>query len=258
MPRYARQVAESHIYHIMTRGNERKNIFLDKNDKIAFLKRLLKVKVEKKFFLYAYCLMNNHVHLLIKETDEELSRIMASLNTSYAAYFNKKYERVGHLFQDRYRSETINNEEHLLSAVRYIHNNPVKAKIVSHPQSYMWSSYRFYFFSEKYQCGLVDKEFILQFFSIQSESALKLFAEFHSQPNEDRILDCDKHEIDAVVKKYVAEYLASKHQTLAWLKQKENISQRNELIRLLKKKCFPIRKIAEILDIGRNIVQRVK
>ena len=108
----------------MLRGNERKDIFIDEEDKKKFIKTVIQKKADKAFKLYAYCIMNNHLHLVIQEQKEPISRIIKKIATSYAYYFNAKYKRVGHLFQDRYKSETIEDEPYLLSVIRCVHNNP--------------------------------------------------------------------------------------------------------------------------------------
>ena len=104
MPRYPRRYSKTGIYHIMLRGNERKDIFVDKQDKKKFIMTVIQKKANEAFKLYAYCIMDNHLHLVIKEQNEPISQIVKKITTSYAYYFNNKYKRVGHLFQDRYRS----------------------------------------------------------------------------------------------------------------------------------------------------------
>ena len=110
MPRQVRQISKSQIYHVITRGNERRNIFLDDEDKKRFMDILCEKKRDKEYVLYAFCLMDNHVHLIIREGTDTISRIMKRINTGYAYYFNKKYKRVGHVFQDRFKSEAIESE----------------------------------------------------------------------------------------------------------------------------------------------------
>lgn len=135
---------EGAIYHITTRGNHKEAIFKDEDDFEAYLEHIdenLRYYSHLNYELIAYCLMSNHVHLMIKTEKEPLTSIMRRLNSKYTKYFNKKYDYVGHLFQGRYFAEIINNREHLLDVSRYIHLNPVKAKIVSNPKDYKWSSY---------------------------------------------------------------------------------------------------------------------
>lgn len=102
--------------------------------------------------------MDNHVHLLMSEGTEEISKIMKRINVSYAYYFNQKYGRIGHLFQDRFKSEGIEDDTYLLAATRYIHNNPVRANIVKHAGEYKWSSYGIYINHQKDFHGVIHKE----------------------------------------------------------------------------------------------------
>ena len=120
----------------MLRGNERKKIFLDDYDRQRFLDTLLKKKAQTELAVYAYCLMDNHIHLVLSDEQNEISTIMKGIATSYAMFFNSKYNRVGHVFQDRFRSETVGDERYLLSVIRYVHNNPVKAGIVEEADQY--------------------------------------------------------------------------------------------------------------------------
>src|SRR5690606_6920396 len=129
--------------HIMVRGNAKQDIFIDDQDKRKFVKTILQKRNEGLFKIYAFCIMNNHAHLVVKELKESISKFMKRITTSYAFYFNAKYERIGHVFQDRFRSEIIKNDSYLLSVIRYVHNNPEKANI-SYKEDYTWSSYREY------------------------------------------------------------------------------------------------------------------
>lgn len=144
MPRQPRTESSKGYYHVMQRGTGKQTIFESNNDYMFFLKKVEHAKESYNFDLIAYCLMHNHTHLLIRtDTVEELSQIMHSIGTGYARYFNSKYDHVGYVFQDRFLSEPIESERYLLACVRYIHNNPVKAKI-STRGDYQWSSYNEY------------------------------------------------------------------------------------------------------------------
>lgn len=132
------------IYHIMTRGNHRHEIFRDDEDKQVYLEKIKQAREKYKFCLHAFCLMTNHVHLLLETEDSEPGKIMKSINMNYSIFFNKKYRFVGQLMQGRYRAEIIDNDAYFLATGRYIHLNPVKAEIVSLPQDYLWSSFRHY------------------------------------------------------------------------------------------------------------------
>lgn len=144
MPRVARLKGLNSTYHIIMRGNEKKNIFLDRKDKSRFIEILTRMKEKYNYKLEAYCLMDNHVHLLINDNENDISQIMKSINISYAYYFNNTYDREGHLFQDRFVSEVVADDRYLLAASAYIHNNPVRAGIVKKPEDFQWSSMREY------------------------------------------------------------------------------------------------------------------
>ncbi len=141
LPRQAREKGEFSTYHIIQRGNDRKKIFLSDQDKNRFLETLTRMQIKYNFIVYAYCLMDNHVHLIINDNGNDISKLMKSINVSYVLYFNRKYNRCGHFFQNRFRSELITDDTHLLEVSKYIHNNPVKANMVKQPEEYRWSSY---------------------------------------------------------------------------------------------------------------------
>lgn len=132
------------IYHVISRGNNKNNIFLDDKDYNVFLKQLFEVKQEKEFSLYAYCIMPNHFHLLLETTQTPLSKIMQQLLTQYAIYFNSRYDRTGHVFQDRYKAKVCEKEEYLFKLIQYIHLNPLKAKIVRDINEYKWCSHLYF------------------------------------------------------------------------------------------------------------------
>lgn len=140
MPREARLLVENGCYHITTRGIRKSETFLNDPDyekHIEFLK-----KCKKRFMckLYGWCLMPNHLHLII--FSNTLSKAMHFLNFSYAQYFNYKYSRSGYVWQNRYKSYIVQEDKYLLNLISYVEYNPVRAKIVSNPEAYRWSSYR--------------------------------------------------------------------------------------------------------------------
>ena len=144
MPRKVRRTCESGIYHVMLRGINRQRIFEDERDYRQFLSTLAKYRTVCGYTLLGYCLMPNHVHLLIREGDEPLPTVFRRIGASYVYWYNGKYGRVGHLFQDRYKSEAVEDEAYLLTVARYIHQNPVKAGLCETPGKYLYSSYMDY------------------------------------------------------------------------------------------------------------------
>lgn len=147
MARPYRLEGKNCFYHITSRGNNRKKIYINESDYKQFLEYLLKAKEKFKFNLYAYVLMPNHYHLLIETLQANLSRIMHYINTSYSTYYNVKRRQCGHLFQGRYKSILVDKDNYFLELTRYIHLNPVRAKMVKSPERYKWSSYNGYIYN---------------------------------------------------------------------------------------------------------------
>ena len=130
------------LYHVTGRGNERKPIFRDEKDRKLFLDTLFQVTERFNWLCHAYCLMGNHYHLVIETPDGNLSHGMRQLNGVYTQGFNRRYHRVGHLLQGRFKGILVQKDSHLLELCRYVVLNPVRAKAVKHPRDWPWSSYR--------------------------------------------------------------------------------------------------------------------
>jgi len=175
MARKPRIQYEGAFYHLIVRGNQRQDIFLDDNDRLTYLEKLKIYKQRCAFELYAYVLMDNHVHLLMETPKAPVSRIMQMLNFTYTQYFNKKYGKVGHLFQGRYKSYLCDKDAYLLALIRYIHMNPVRAGIVKNIDAYRWSSHRDYVAGGS---GLVTTTQVLRLFSGTLQTARKLYGDF--------------------------------------------------------------------------------
>lgn len=144
MPRAARITMENTCYHIITRGNQKQSVFLNPQDYQRYLNILNKYKKRYNFKLYCFCLMPNHVHLIIEvEEPDILKKIMHGLNLSYTLFFNFKYKKVGHLWQDRFKSKIISKDAYLLECITYIENNPLRASLAEKIDDYPWNSYVF-------------------------------------------------------------------------------------------------------------------
>jgi REP element-mobilizing transposase RayT len=176
MARKPRLEVEGGLYHIMTRGNNRQRIFSDDDDYQKMLKLVADQKTKLPFYLYAYCLMPNHVHLLIERREDACGRVMHRLLTGYSRYHNRKYGRVGHLFQTRYKAILCQTDQYLAELVRYIHLNPVRAKLVNKPSGYRYSSHRAYLGLDR--PGMVDIEPVLRHFGATKKLALERFELF--------------------------------------------------------------------------------
>ena len=180
MPRQARKKSSTGIYHIVMRGVNRQRIFEDQQDHEKFLEILKEYRQISGYKVFAYCLMGNHFHLLMRFDGEPIEQAIKRIGAKYVYWFNTKYGRVGHLFQDRFKSEPIEDDAYFLSCVRYIHQNPVKAKIAKIDE-YLFSSYNSYL-DEKNE-ELVDKDLLNKLLGIQD------FIEFHKEIEEKSFFD---------------------------------------------------------------------
>ncbi len=143
MPAGPRFLLEHACYHIITRGNQKQQIFLEKSDFEEFIRRLKRYKKKYTFFLYGYCLMSNHLHLIGEPKESHnLAKFMQGLLRSYTAYFNKKYKKTGHLWENRFKSKVIIKDGYLLDCIHYIEFNPVRANLVKAANEYLWSSHK--------------------------------------------------------------------------------------------------------------------
>lgn len=246
MPRQARQRSESGFYHILLRGVGQQNIFEDEEDNERFLQTLKRYQDEMKFETHAYCLMGNHVHLLIKDIKSELDLIIKKLAGSYAYYFNWKYERSGHLFQDRFKSEVVNDDSYYLALIRYIHQNPQKANIAS-VDNYKWSSYQEYLDNEKIATTHLALELLgghEQFSAyIKDCNNTDFFLDVQSKDNL-----TDSKAIDIIKKKFKIKN--------ALCISTMPTEQRNEILKKLKDEGLSIRQISRLTGVNRGTVLR--
>ncbi|MBE7053481.1 MAG: transposase [Ruminococcaceae bacterium] len=178
MSRSARKLSKTGLYHIIFKGIGSQNIFEEPSDYEKLKEIIMRVKYEMQFNLYAYCMMTNHVHLFIKEQNAgEISKIMTKILSHYATWFNRKYQRIGALFANRYNSEPVEDERYYLSLIRYIHQNPVKAHMVDNPGSYPYSSYNDY---AKNISDITDIDFLLDMLNNDRKKAINEFIELNT------------------------------------------------------------------------------
>lgn len=249
VPRTGRKRSESGIYHIVLRGSNRQTIFEDEEDAIKFLETLQRYMDISGYKLYAYCLMGNHVHLLLKEEQEELGVIMRRIGASYVYWYNLKYQRCGHLFQDRYKSEPVEDDRYFLTVLRYIHQNPLKAGIVNDIADYRWSSYPEYMGSSK----MIETDFALQLFNDDKKKAIARFAEFHEIARDDTCLDMD------VRRRILDEEAISIIKTTCNINQCSDVEKlerdkRDIYLKALKEKGLSTRQLARLTGISRQII----
>jgi len=196
MPRKARNKGEFSLYHIVQRGNERKSIFGTEENKSRFLDTLFKMKGKYNFLLHGYCIMDNHVHLLINDNGNDISTLLKSINVSYALYFNRINNRRGHLFQDRFLSKIITNDSYLLQVSKYIHNKPVKGVLFNSPKDYRWSSYNIYIGAVEDIKKLVEVNKVLGILSDRRSIAIRAYIKYVSEAEGNKdILDIEEDRI---------------------------------------------------------------
>jgi REP element-mobilizing transposase RayT len=176
MARKPRIEFEGGFYHVIIRGNQRQKVFHEKKDFLKYLAFLTDYKDRYAFRFYAYVLMDNHVHLLIETGTFPLSKILQGINQRFTMYFNRRYGTVGHLFQGRYKAILCDRDGYLLSLVKYLHYNPVRAGVVRYPEEYRWSSHREYIGLN--QDGLTDMGLVLGMFSKDSKRGRRLYREY--------------------------------------------------------------------------------
>ena len=245
MARTARKQSNSGIYHVMLRAVNRQQIFLDEEDARSFLYVLRKCMEISTFRLFAYCLMGNHVHLLLQIGEEPLSQVMKRIGTRYVVWYNTKYDRTGHLFQDRYKSEPVQDNAYFLTALRYILNNPVKAGICSNAEDYPLSSAKDY-------CkggGITDTSFAIDL--VGRENLL----EYLRTPSDDTCMDddsqrriSDKAAQEIIIKTVGGPDLASCLKTIA--------GQPNSYVNKLRAAGLSIRQISRLTGLSIAIVRK--
>ena len=245
MPRQARKQSESGIYHIMLRGINRQQIFEGEEDRERFLETLENYKGLCGYTIYAYCLMGNHIHLLIKEGKEDLTLVFKRIAGSYVYWYNWKYHRCGHLFQDRFKSEPVETDEYFLTVLRYIHQNPVKAKLCKYAEEYVYSSMKEYLSGPE----LTDTGFALSMLSKEQ------FSDFHREENTDQCLDISDNfrMTDEDAKILLRKISKCDNATEFQLLDKET---RNSYIQKLHKKGVSIRQISRLTGISKKIIEQ--
>jgi len=183
--RKPRVKSSSGIYHIILRAINRQSIFEDDEDRLKLIEVFAKCKEVSRCRFFAYCLMDNHVHILIQEIQEPISMMIQRVSSSYVIWYNSKHDRCGHLFQERFKSEAVETDNYFVTVLRYIHQNPIKAKIAKDVADYKWSSY-----SEYMERGLIiDKEYALNMFLDKPDAAVGGFVQFSREPNGDACLE---------------------------------------------------------------------
>ena len=247
MPRQARKQSESGIYHIMLRGINQQQIFEDEEDNQKFIEVLKDCKLISGYKVFAYCLMGNHLHLLMKVEKENLGQIFKRIGARYVYWYNWKYHRKGHLFQDRFKSEPVDDDSYFLAVLRYIHQNPVKAGIDG--LNYKFSSYNEYLNEKDGQ--LTDVDFVYEMISKDQ------FVSFNIEANDDEFLDLELDDFRLTDAEARAIILAiSKCKTVTEF-QGLDIEHRNRYLKESKETGISIRQLSRLTGVSKGIVEKI-
>ncbi|KAB3526252.1 transposase [Alkaliphilus serpentinus] len=253
MPRKARQKSSTGVYHVMLRGINGQTIFKDDEDFEMLINILKESKELSKYEVYAYCIMGNHIHLLMKEGIEDLGVSFRRIGAKYVYWYNSKHKRTGHLFQDRFKSEVVENDKYLLTVLRYIHQNPIKAGIVNDIAKYPWSSYNEYFGKKE----LCDTKFPLSLFADDKGVALELFKKFNKEETKEQCLEYEEvtriHDIEAIeiIKDLSGVMVTTQLQDF----EKE---KRDKIIIEAKKEGLSIRQIERLTGISFGVIRKIQ
>ena len=243
-------------YHVVIKGADRQLLFEESDDYKKYLEIIKKYKKKFGFELFAYCLMPNHVHLLIRHPkDSSLENIFRCINTSYSVWFNSKYNRAGYLQNGRYHSEPIEDDQYLMTVLRYIHFNPTKAGIETHPgSSYSWNSYYDY---QKKIAGSREKTLTDTSLVLGIMGNPEYFIALHDKIPHEACMDIDqfsKRLPDDVAREII--FQVSKCCSTTEF-QKLSISNRNQFIKVIHEKGVSIRQINRLAGISKGIIQKV-
>lgn len=249
MPRRKRSCTD--VYHVVARGNNRQDIFLNNSDK-KYIMALIKEKSEKyEVQIYAYCIMSNHLHILLKADFSDLSLCMKQINHTYAIYYNVKYGKCGHVFQGRFCSYCVEEESYLISCIRYIHNNPVRANIISDIQKYPFSSAKEYFYTKKENTTKLISDAVFEFLKNRFRNSEEFLA-FHRIFDSEGFIDIEeeKEEYDFQrVKMYIQNIVEKKG--IKYINLIENVPfiRKNEIEKCSEKLGLSKRKVRNFLNL---------
>jgi len=242
MPRLTRKVSEGKYFHIMVQGIAKENIFPDDNSKGYYLASIQKAKERcKGVYIFSFCVMSNHAHILLSvENIDKLSTFMNYVNSDYARYYNYENDRIGYVFRDRFKSEAIQDIKYLLNCLAYIHNNPVKARIVKDAKEYRYSSYANYL----NKAGIVDFKEAAKLYDISPSNIKAIMREKSSSDwleHDDTLYEDEEEVLEELVKRYNIST------------NKINYDLAAKIARELKKRCdLSLRKTADMLGVGRE------
>lgn len=245
MPRTFRHFSNTGYMHLIVRGVGKQLIFEEQSDYQFYLKMLEQYSELTGVTIIAYCLMGNHVHLLVYDPLKNTPALMQRMNLIYATYYNRKYSRVGHLFQNRYLNENIDTEAQLMIVFRYILNNPAKAGICR-PADYAWSSYHLYDDEDSF----VDTTPLVKLFGSR-----RAYRDFIAEPNADRCMEAFPSRRDDEWAKNVIRFVL--HEESGTALQAYPRRERNQALRRLKEEGLTNRQLERLTGISKSVIQRV-
>lgn len=252
MPRKARKEINSKFLHVMIQGINREYIFNNDKDIKVFLKFVKEKIKEFDLSIIAYCVMNNHAHFLIyTENINLVSKLMKMVNTSYAIYYNKNKERCGYVFRDRFKSEEILSQKHLVSCIQYIHNNPVKAKMCLSQSEYKYSSYNEY----KNKPYLINKNKVIE---ILRKYNINIEMFFDKSTEKYKFIDDMDPQNKKIIKISVLEEFCKEKNIGNMNELRSDKSNLKEIAIIMNKDYnFTQKEIAEVIGISRLKIHRI-
>lgn len=256
MTKIRRKFSISNTYHIIIKGIDNQNIFYEDQDREVFLNKLLITKKEYNSQIYSYCLMDNHVHMVIRIEKDFLSKAIQSLMIRYVRYFNKKYNRVGTLVQSRFKSKNVEDLDYFLKVCRYVHRNPENAKMAK-TEDYQWSSYQEYLKDAK----IVDKRILLCYFN----NDIKEFIKYTNKCNEyddlnefaefEIIEKLTDEELSGIIMKTFNINDVSKIAT--FFKNRDKTELESDIEKIKKIKTTNKTQVARVIRVNRKIVEKL-
>lgn len=252
MPRQKRMKASSKVYHVMIRGINKQDIFLDKQDLLKFIKEVERTKEKYEYEIYAYSLMSDHVHIIIYDKNNNMSIAMQSLEISYSLYFNKKYERKGHLFDNRFRNKIVEDRNYLKNLVRYIHKNPENAGL----KPYEWTSYNEYLYNEK----IISKNLILKLFGNTFIEAINNFKIFHKNYNRYQDYDKDYEFLTSITDEEAIKIIKNilMEENLLKIQQYDKKKRDISIMKILKIEGIKKQQISRIIGISTKTIKKIE
>ena len=242
MPRAARQRSSTDIYHVILRGINRQQIFYDEEDYGYFIHLLYRFRDTSHYEIYAYCLMGNHIHMLLRTYEEPLERIFRRIGAAFVYWYNLKYQRAGHLFQDRFKSEPVEDDKYFLTVLRYILRNPVKGGICQTPQEYPYSNAK-----EFFQGKQKDLPYPVRGRELE---------DFIAQDQDDNCMEISESVQSGMPDSKAGELIRKEFGGQAPVITAENRASVQRSIRILTGKGLSIRQICRLTGISKSIIER--